>query len=65
MGKNVATQGKVLSIEIFRNKYKYQSFSTQCSKIISKVKVSDRITELWNDRRDKNNMLPDIGGMKS
>ena len=43
MGKNVVTQGKVLPIEIFINKYKYQSFSTQCSKIISKVKVSDRI----------------------
>ena len=62
MGKNVATQGKVLSIEIhvFINKYKYQSLRTQCSKIISKVKVSDRITELWNDRPDKNNMLPDL-----
>ena len=50
---------------ITRNTHvKYQSSSTHCSKVISKVKVSerrtelqnDRITELQNDRQDKNNM---------
>ena len=47
---------------------KYQSSSTHCSKVISKVKVSerrtelqkDRMTELQNDRQDKNNMPPDL-----
>ena len=47
---------------------KYQSSSIHCSKVISKVKVSerrtelqnDRITELQNDRQDKNNMPPDL-----
>ena len=47
---------------------KYQSSSTHYSKVISKVKVSerrkelqnDRMTELQNDRQDKNNMPPDL-----
>ena len=47
---------------------KYQSSSTHCSKVISKVKVSERrtelqnyrMTELQNDRQDKNNMPPDL-----
>ena len=39
---------------------KYQSSGTHCSKVISKVKVSERRTELQNDRQDKNNMPPDL-----
>ena len=47
---------------------KYQSSSIHCSKVISKVKVSerrtelqsDRMIELQNDRQDKNNMPPDL-----
>ena len=47
---------------------KYQSSGTHCSKVISKVKVSERrtelqnyrMTELQNDRQDKNNMPPDL-----
>ena len=39
---------------------KYESFSTRCSKVISKVKVSERRRELQNDRQDKNNMPPDL-----
>ena len=39
---------------------KYQSSSTHCSKVISKVKVSEMRTELQNDRQDKNNMPPDL-----
>ena len=41
---------------------KYQSFCTRCLKVISKVKVSERMTE-WqneNDRQDKNYMPPDL-----
>lgn len=46
--------------------WKNKSYSTNCSKIIKKVKVSDRITELRNFRQDKNNMTPifDHGGIK-
>ena len=29
---------------------KYQSSTIYCSKVFSKVNVSDRVTELWNDR---------------
>ena len=39
---------------------KYQSSSTHCSKVISKVKVSEMRTELQNDRQDKNNMPPNL-----
>ena len=47
---------------------KYQSSSTHCSKVISKVKVSERrtewhnyrVTEWQNNRQDKNNMPPDL-----
>ena len=39
---------------------KYQSPSTYHSKVIAKVKVSDRMTEGQNDRQDKNNMPPDL-----
>ena len=54
---------------ITRNTHvKYQSSRTHCSKVISKVKVSERrtewqnyrITEWQNDRQDKNNMPPDL-----
>ena len=46
----------------------YQSFSTHCLKVISKVKVSvrrtewqnDGMTELQNDRQDKINMTADL-----
>ena len=43
---------------------KYQSFSTQRSKVISKVNVSERRTE--NDRQDKTICPPifDLGGIK-
>ena len=37
-----------------------QSFSTHCSKFITKDKVSDRNTELLNDKQDKNNMPLDL-----
>ena len=56
--------GKVPSLGIL---VKNQSSSTHCSKVISKVKVSDRfkewqndrkIMEWQNDRQDKNNMPP-------
>ena len=44
-----------------RNTYaKYQSSNTHCSKVISKVQVSERRTEGQNDRQDKNNMPPDF-----
>ena len=48
---------------------KYQSSSTHCSKVISKVKVSERRTELQNDRmteRTKTICPPifDLGGIK-
>ena len=52
---------------ITRNTHvKYQNSSTRCSKVISKVKVSERRTELQNIRQDKNNMPPifDLGGIK-
>ena len=39
---------------------KYQSPSTYHSKVIAKVKVTDRMTEGQNDRQDKNNMPPDL-----
>ena len=39
---------------------KYQRSSTHCSKVISKVKVSEMRTELQNNRQDKNNMPPDL-----
>ena len=39
---------------------KYQSSSFHCSKVICKVKVSDRFMEWKNDRQDKNNMSPDL-----
>ena len=43
---------------ITRNTHvQYQSSSTHCSKVISIV--SERRTELQNDRQDKNNMPPD------
>ena len=46
---------------ITRNTHvKYQSSSTHCSKVISKVKVSETRTELQNERQDKNNMPPDL-----
>ena len=45
---------------------KYQSSSIHCLKVISKVKVLDRIAELQNDRQDKNNIPPilDLGGIQ-
>ena len=56
--KNNGTHGKVLSQ---RNIHmKYQSSNTHCSKVISKVKVSERRTEWQNDRQNKNNMPPDL-----
>ena len=39
---------------------KYQSSSTHCSKVISKVKVSERRKEWQNDRQDKNMMPPNL-----
>ena len=45
--KIVGTHGEVLLQEIFIEISKYQSFSIHCLKVVSKVKVSDRITELW------------------
>ena len=53
---------------ITRNTHvKYQSPSTHGWKVISKVKVSDRIMELQNDRQDKNNMplIFNFRGIKS
>ena len=49
---------------------KYQSSSTHCSKVISKVKVSERRTEWQNDRmtdRTKTICPPifDLGGIKT
>ena len=38
---------------VTRNIVKYQSSSTHCLKNISKVKVSDRMTEKRNDRQCK------------
>ena len=35
---------------------KYQSSCTNCSKIISNVKVSERMTKWQTDKKDKNNM---------
>jgi hypothetical protein len=45
---------------------KYQSPGRYNSKVIGKVKVSDRMTEWQNDRQDKNNMPPIffMGGIK-
>ena len=41
---------------------KYQTSNIHCSKVISKVKVSERRTEWQNDRQDKlkSNMPPDL-----
>ena len=37
---------------VIRNTHvKYHSSSIQCSKIINTIKVSDRITVIWNDRQ--------------
>ena len=33
---------------------KYQCHNSHCSKVVSKVKVSDRFTEWQNDRQEKN-----------
>ena len=63
--KRVKCQGQKVKYQqndfITRNIYeKYKSFSTHCSIVISKVKVSERSTELQNDKQDKNNMPSDI-----
>ena len=39
---------------------KNQSYNTHCSKVNSKVKVSDKPNDKMIDRQDKNNMLPDL-----
>ena len=64
--KNNGTNGKVLSQRIL-NHVKYQGANTHCSKVISKVKVSERRADWQNNRGQKQYPPPpisDLGGIK-
>ena len=59
MVKNVGTQGSK-GLVTRKTSVKYQICNIHYSKVIRKVKVSDRTKDRITDRQDKNNMPPNF-----